>query len=512
MSQRQGSASSATLRGIEAQAVQVEVVVSPGPTELQILGHHHPPALRESRERVRAALRSSGFDLTSLSILVNLAPADLPKDLLTLDLPIALAILAALGHLPQAALDGRLVGGELGLDGSVRAFPGGLPFGKLALSIGSRELVLPAGSAAEAAPLRAVAGEFLLAPVGTLTQALHHLSGCELVSYPATNPPQEAPDRLPDLSEIRGQEAAKRALEVAAAGGHGLLLLGPPGSGKTMLARRLPGLLPPLSPSESVEVTKIASLASYSPILDLATQRPFRSPHSGTSRVGMVGGGGALPRLGEATYAHEGVLFLDDLPEFRRETLAALRQALQEGSVTVFPSRGGRMRLPARLTLVAALSPCACGHLRDPRFACTCSPRLVELYQRRLDEGFLLDCFDLQTEVSPASLEDLRSGPAETTAQVACRVAAARAVQVSRNGVSNAQMTETQVSRFCALDSPGRALLEAASERLGLAPSTVGRVLRVARTVADLAGAEAICAAHLAEAIQCRPFRPSRFV
>ncbi|HWM90316.1 MAG TPA: YifB family Mg chelatase-like AAA ATPase [Thermoanaerobaculia bacterium] len=345
-------ASTATPWGIEARLVQVEVDVHNGLPQVQIVGLADA-AVKESRERVRAAIKNCGFDLPPKSIVINLAPADLRKEGNHLDLAIALALLAAHEHIPEDVLKGRLICGELGLDGEIRPVRGGLAIADLGHRLGIREVLLPAANAGEAAALASVP----VIPLRGLAETVQHLLGEQPIR--PVDPgalPLEVSELVPDLSEVRGQEMAKRALEVAAAGGHNLLFIGPPGSGKTMLARRLPGILPPLTLAESIAVTKVHSLVAEEPPAGLMRRRPFRAPHTGTSTAGLIGGG-SNPRPGEASLAHNGVLFLDELPEFRRDTLEALRQPLEEGFVTVVRARA-RLQFPARFALLAAMNPC----------------------------------------------------------------------------------------------------------------------------------------------------------
>ena len=496
---------SATPWGIEARPVQVEVDVQTGLPQMQIVGLPDA-AVRESRERVRSALRNCGFDLPPRAVTINLAPADLRKEGNHLDLAIALALLAAHGLLRAEALAGCLLCGELGLDGSVRPVRGGLAIADLGRRIGCRELLLPAANAGEAAATGALAVRGITA----IGEAVGHLLGtAPLAAMPNTGAweLESSPAGAgADFAEIRGQEAAKRALEVAAAGGHNLLLIGPPGAGKTMMARALPAILPPLTLAEAVAVTKIHSLVAEKPPSGLLRRRPFRAPHPGVSAAGMVGGG-PIPRPGEVSLAHGGVLFLDELAEFHRDALEALRQPLEEGVVTVVRARAW-LQFPARFTLLAAMNPCPCGHLGDTRRACRCPLPAIERYRARVS-GPLLDRIDLHVEVPSIRLQDLKDRPQQGSGDLAARVLAARQRQRIRFADDhpapvNASLTAAEIFRECPVRPAGQALLDVAFERLGLSARALHRILKVARTIADLAASDRIESAHLAEAIQYR--------
>ena len=486
---------SRALDGIDAPEVTVEVHLGPGLPAFHIVGLPDTE-VREARDRVRAALNHARFEFPARRITVNLAPAELPKDSSRFDLPIALGILAASGQLPPESLAGQEFAGELSLTGELRAVRGALAMALSARAAG-RVFVLPAGNA----PQAALAEGARILPARTLLEVVAHLSDeARLEEYSGGTSVLQP--TYPDFGDVRGQQQVKRALEVAAAGAHSVLMLGPPGTGKSMLAARFPGILPPLGESEALEVAAIHSVSTSGFDTLRWGERPFRAPHHSASGAALVGGG-VTPRPGEISLAHHGVLFLDELPEFDRDVLEALREPLESGRVSI--ARAARhAQFPARFQLIAAMNPCPCGHCGDRSGRCRCTPERIARYRGRIS-GPLADRIDIKLEV-PAPREAELVGPAggEASSAIKARVEKARCVQLVRQGHPNALLEPGAIDRHCATDREGDQLLRHALARLLLSARAYHRVLRVARTIADLSGSTTIAAEHIAEAIQYR--------
>lgn len=492
--------------GLEGAPVEVEVDISPGMPNFTVVGLPDT-AVQEARERVRAAIRNSGYTFPLKRITVNLAPADLKKEGPSYDLPMAIGILLASQQV-SAAKPNSLYLGELSLDGNLRNTHGILPMVAIARDKGLGPVFVPAINAQEASLLDSVD----ILPVNSLRELVGHLHDDIPISpYKHTDVAEAVFTPLwtyGDLADVKGQEHVKRALEVAAAGGHNMLMMGPPGSGKTLLARCLPGILPTLSIQESLDVTKIYSVSGLlPPDTPLIKQRPFRSPHYTISNAGLVGGG-HWPRPGEITLSHRGVLFLDEFPEFGRAILEVLRQPLEDKMVTISRAQGS-VTFPANFMLLGAMNPCPCGFYGDPTKECSCTPLMVSKYQKRIS-GPLLDRIDIFVEVPRVEYEKLADDRlGEKSAVVRVRVEKAREIQrirLSRTKmVCNSEMTPVEVREFCQLDTPAQSLLKAAMKQLSLSARGFHRVLKLSRTIADLAGSEVIQSSHLGEAIQYRP-------
>jgi magnesium chelatase family protein len=489
--------------GLEARSVDVQVQITGGMAAFVLVGLPDK-AVKESRERVQATLDAIGLALPPRRVVVNLSPADLPKEGSHYDLPIALGLLSAMGLISAEVLDQYVVVGELGLDGRVAPVPGVL---LAALHAAEHELglICPAAQGGEAA----WAGEVEVLAAPDLLTLINHLKGTQLLSPPVRTI-AEGTWHGPDMNEIKGQETAKRALEIAAAGGHNLLMSGPPGSGKSLLAAALPGILPELTPAEALEVSMVASMAGELEGGKLLRARPFRAPHHSASMPALVGGG-AKARPGEVSLAHLGVLFLDELPEFQRGVLDSLRQPLETGVVMVARA-AAHVTYPARVQLIAAMNPCRCGHLGDASQACSRAPKCAADYQARVS-GPLLDRIDLHVDVAAVSAADLTlPPPSESSAQVGARVAKARAIQTARyadhKARSNAEADGKLLEDVATPDEPGRKLLTQATQALRLSARGYHRVLRVARTLADLEGSEGVTRLHIAEALSYRRQAP----
>lgn len=494
------------LTGMDGYSIGVEADISSGVPTWDVVGMPDV-AVRESKERIRSALKNSGLTIPGKRIVINLAPADIKKEGAYLDLPIALGILTGSEQLVINNLKNCCFFGELSLDGTLRSVRGALPMAITAYQNGTKKLFLPEPNAKEAAVVEGLE----VYGVRHIYDLVKHFTGEELIPRTTVDVDglfDSAIDNMPDFSEVKGQESAKRALEIAAAGSHNILMIGPPGSGKTMLAQRIPSILPAMTFDEALEVTKVHSIAGRIPKgLPMVASRPFRSPHHTVSAVGLTGGGNGIPKPGEISLSHHGILFLDELPEFRKDALEVMRQPLEDGTVTITRA-GGTYSYPCNIMLVASMNPCPCGYYGDKKHDCSCSPQKISKYLSKIS-GPLLDRIDLHIEVPAVDYEDLgKKSSAEASSEIKKRVDRAREIQLKRyagTGIySNSRLTAAMIDEVCELDSEGAEMLKNAFEILGLSARAHNRILKVARTIADLSGNEKIAKENIAEAIRYR--------